>query len=86
MNYQMHFDPYQIEHLKQRHEELLQEMQALRLEERMREKRTGYAWRFAALIPRLRSYLAKVCKLARRHPEIAEEFRSCHTTEAKDYC
>ena len=32
MNYQMHFDPYLIEHLKQRDEELLQEMEALRLQ------------------------------------------------------
>lgn len=39
MNYQMHFDPYLIEHLNQRHEELLQQMEVLRLEERLREKR-----------------------------------------------
>jgi hypothetical protein len=40
MNYQMHFDPYLMEHLKQRDDELLQEMEALRLEERLRENRT----------------------------------------------
>jgi hypothetical protein len=57
MNYQMHFDPYRIEHLRQHNEYLLQEMEALRLEERLREKRTGNAWRFTILILRLRSYL-----------------------------
>jgi hypothetical protein len=58
MNYQMHFDPYRIEHLKQHHEDLLQEMEALRLEERLRENREGYASRFTALIRRLRCYIA----------------------------
>jgi hypothetical protein len=54
MNYQMHFDPYQTEHLTQRHKELLQHMEVLRLEERLRENRGGYAARFTALIRRLR--------------------------------
>jgi hypothetical protein len=40
MNYQMHFDPYMGEHLKQRDEELLQEMEAQRLKERLQENRT----------------------------------------------
>jgi hypothetical protein len=59
MNYQMHFDPYQIEHLNQRHEELLQQMEVLRLEERLRENRGGYAARFTALILRLRCYMGQ---------------------------
>jgi hypothetical protein len=54
MNYQMHFDPYRIEHLNQRHKELLQQMEVLRLEERLRENRGGYAARFTDLIRRLR--------------------------------
>jgi len=58
MHYQMHFDPNRIEHLKQHHEDLPQEMEALRLEERLRENREGYASRFTALIRRLRCYIA----------------------------
>ena len=60
MNYQMHFDPYQTEHLNQRHEELMQHMEVLRLEERLRENRGGYAARFTALIRRLRCYIVGV--------------------------
>jgi len=56
MNYQMHFDPYRVEHLRH-HEDLLQEMEALRLEERLRENREGYPSRFTALIRRLRCYM-----------------------------
>ena len=59
MNYQMHFDPYRIEHLRQHNEYLLQEMEALRLEERLRENHEGYASRFTTLIRRLRSYLGQ---------------------------
>jgi hypothetical protein len=59
MNYQMHFDPYLIEHLNQRHEELLQQMEVLRLEERLREKREGYALRFTALIWSLSCYMGQ---------------------------
>jgi hypothetical protein len=59
MNYQMHFDPYQTEHLNQRHKELLQQMEVLRLEERLRENRGGYAARFTALIRRLRCYMGQ---------------------------
>ena len=44
MNYQMHFDPYTGEHLKQRGEELLQEMEAQRLKEQLQENRTPPAW------------------------------------------
>ena len=58
MNYQTHFNPYRIEHLKQHHEDLLQEMEALRLEERLRENREAYPSRFTALIRRLRCYIA----------------------------
>ncbi len=54
MNYQMHFDPYLIEHLNHRHEELLQEMETLRLEKRLQENRRGQASRLTALIRRAR--------------------------------
>ena len=50
MNYQMNFDPYRIEHLRQHNEYLLQKMEVLRLEERLRENHEGYASRFTALI------------------------------------
>jgi hypothetical protein len=59
MNYQMHFDPYQTEHLNQRHEELMQHMEVLRLEERLRENHGGYAARFTDLIRRLRCYMGQ---------------------------
>jgi hypothetical protein len=52
MNYQMHFDPYLIEHLYHRHEELLQEMEVLRLKKRLRQNRRGQASRFTALLRR----------------------------------
>jgi hypothetical protein len=59
MNYQMHFDPYHTEHLNQRHEELMQHMEVLRLEERLRENRGGYAARFTDLIRRFRCYMGQ---------------------------
>jgi len=49
MNYQMHFDPYLSEHLNHRHHELLQEMEVLRLEKRLRQNRKGQALR--SLLP-----------------------------------
>ena len=52
MNYQMHFDPYLIEHLNHRHEELLQEMEGLHLEERLREDRASSSSRLVALAKR----------------------------------
>lgn len=52
MNYQMHFDPYLIEHLNQRHEELVQEMEGLRLQERLREDRASSGSRLVALARR----------------------------------
>jgi hypothetical protein len=53
MNYQMHFDPYLIEHLNHRQEELLQEVEALRLQEQLRKnlKARGSS-RLAALVER----------------------------------
>ena len=53
MNYQMHFDPYLIEHLNQRHEELLQQMEALRLEKRLRKHHEGSGLRLVAYFLRL---------------------------------
>jgi hypothetical protein len=53
MNYQMHFDPYLIEHLKERHEELLQEKEALRFQEQLRKNRKARgSSRLAALVKR----------------------------------
>ena len=52
MNYQMHFDPYLIEHLNQRSEELLEEMEGLRLQERLREDRQSSGSRLVALARR----------------------------------
>jgi hypothetical protein len=52
MNYQMHVEPDQWS--KQRHEELLQEMEALSLEKRLRENRRGQASRLTALLRRAR--------------------------------
>jgi hypothetical protein len=46
MNYQMYLDPYLIEHLNHRHEELLQEM------ERLREDRAASSSRLVALAKR----------------------------------
>jgi hypothetical protein len=50
MNYQMHFEPYLIEHVNHRREELLQEMEVLSLEKRLRESRRGQASRLTALV------------------------------------
>jgi hypothetical protein len=64
MNYQMHFDPYMGEHLKQRDEELLQEMEAQRLKERLQENRTPpRGLRLAALVTRGR-LLVGIARLA----------------------
>jgi hypothetical protein len=53
MNYQMHFDPYLIEHLNHRQEELLQEVEALRLQEQLRKNRKARgSSRLAALVER----------------------------------
>ena len=52
MNYQMYLDPYLIEYLNHRHEELLQEMEVLRLKKRLRQNRRGQASRFTALLRR----------------------------------
>ena len=54
----MHFDPYLIEHLNHRQEELLQEVEALRLQEQLRKNRKArgalrsvahYMWRTASV-------------------------------------
>jgi hypothetical protein len=51
MNYQMHFDPYLIKHLKQRDDVLLQEAEALRQGNRVRKNRKPRgSSRLAALI------------------------------------
>jgi hypothetical protein len=53
MNYQMHFDPYLIERLKERHEEVLQEMEAQHLQEQLRKNRKARgSSRLAALVKR----------------------------------
>jgi hypothetical protein len=52
MNYQMHFDPYTREHLKQRDEELLQEMEALRLQRQLRKNRQVRSWQLATWLKR----------------------------------
>jgi hypothetical protein len=52
MNSQMHVEPDQWS--KQRHEELLQEMEALSLEKRLRENRRWQASRLTALVRRTR--------------------------------
>jgi hypothetical protein len=55
MNYQMmHFDPYRIDCLNQHHEELIQGVEALRLEKRLRENRRGQASRLTAFLRRTR--------------------------------
>jgi predicted dithiol-disulfide oxidoreductase (DUF899 family) len=60
MNYQMHFDPYMREHLNQRDEELLREVEALRLEERLRKNRKVLPGsRLAALVKRGRLLVSK---------------------------
>jgi hypothetical protein len=86
MNYQMHFDPYQTEHLNQRHKELLQQMEVLRLEERLRENRGGYVCDSQPSSGGSAAIWARVCKVARRHALIGEELRRCRRTEAKAYC
>jgi hypothetical protein len=50
MNYQMHVEPYLIERVNHHHEELLQEMEALSLEKRLRENRRGQASGLTALV------------------------------------
>jgi hypothetical protein len=52
MNYQMHFDPYLSKHLNQRGEELVQEMEHLRLKERLRADRRSSALQLVALTRR----------------------------------
>jgi hypothetical protein len=53
MNYQMHFDPYLIEHLNHRQEELLQVVETLRLQEQLRKNRKARgSSRLAALVKR----------------------------------
>jgi hypothetical protein len=53
MNYQMHFDPYLIEHLNHRQEELLQVVATLRLQEQLRKNRKARgSSRLAALVKR----------------------------------
>jgi hypothetical protein len=60
MDYQMHFDPYMREHLKQRDEDLLREVEALRLEERLRKNRKVLRGsRLAALVKRGRLLVGK---------------------------
>jgi hypothetical protein len=60
MNYQMHLDPYMREHLNQRDEELLREVEALRLEERLRKNRKVLPGsRLAALVKRGRLLVSK---------------------------
>jgi len=60
MNYQMHFGPYMREHLKQRDEDLLREVEALRLEERLRKNRKVLRGsRLAALVKRGRLLVGK---------------------------
>jgi hypothetical protein len=59
MNYQMHFDPYLSEHLNHRHHELLQEMEVLRLEKRLRQNRKGQASQFTALVWRARCFIGR---------------------------
>ena len=54
MNYQTHFDPYLIEHLYHRHEELLQEMEVLRLKKRLRQNRRGQVSRLTTFLRRTR--------------------------------
>ena len=54
MNYQMYLDPYLIEYLNHRHEELLQEMEALRLERRLRENGRGQVSRLTTFLRRTR--------------------------------
>ena len=60
MDYQMHFGPYMREHLKQRDEDLLREVEALRLEERLRKNRKVLRGsRLAALVKRGRLLVGK---------------------------
>ena len=59
MIFQMHFEPYLVEHVNQRHEELLQELEALRLKKRLRENRRGQASRLIALFRRALYYMGQ---------------------------
>jgi len=53
MNYQMHFDPYLMEHSTQGEQELLREMHSLRLQEQLRKNRkVRSSSRLAALAKR----------------------------------
>jgi hypothetical protein len=46
MNYQMHFDPYLTEHLKQqREEDLVQQVEMLALQRRLRKNRKVVSYR-----------------------------------------
>jgi hypothetical protein len=64
MNYEMHFDPYLMEHHKQREEELLREMHSLRLQEQLRKNRkVRSSSRLAALAKRGR-FLGSGARLA----------------------
>ena len=58
MNYQMHFDPYLIEHLNHRHQQLLQEMEAIHLNKQSRENRRGWASLFT-LLRRARCFIGE---------------------------
>jgi len=73
MNYQMHFDPYLIEHFKGREEELLREAEALHLKERLREDREPLDPRSVALA---RRGMMSLLRAARGAPRGVAE-RSC---------